>query len=512
MDSWQAVTLINKRLSYKNTEEHKKEAWLMFMLKKYWNLYNKPPLNAKKWEFLWFKAFTWNRWDVTKHPLYVEVKAECERESRNFTEEELVWKLTKKQCSEHWYNWVHRRSRLHKEVEKFKKSWIMEEYDDWVKKSGETRNPKEQLKKWIDEFLAWSPGNWIWWLQWLIDRWSSMEDYNKMPFMLICSWNWKTYSDTLSNKIKSVIDAKRPVLLARFMSYPKDMDLAKETMRVLAHKITDYNPKLYPDIWNDIEELYKITNSSDKEITEKMKLIACQSFYEKVNPKTWKTYGDIMTRAMYSLADWRSDLWDDVNVVLLINKDKPWADNKILKDFYNSFIAFSEANNYSDDDYLSDMFKKRWVSSFWSNVSRTILAQWSEGGHKMKKSWTFYAEEIIEEIIAIKNRTYKSKEIQKFHLDYYLKLLFKWLISAHGTNPERVTPLFRDPWDLAILKNKWWVEYKTVVEAWLSERKINNWEWQKIFDDFTAAILNDTKLWWVDATIEDTLSKTRQIF
>jgi hypothetical protein len=26
MDSWQAVTLINKRLSYKNTEEHKKEA------------------------------------------------------------------------------------------------------------------------------------------------------------------------------------------------------------------------------------------------------------------------------------------------------------------------------------------------------------------------------------------------------------------------------------------------------------------------------------------------------
>lgn len=496
MDSWQAVRLIDKRLSYKNTEEYKKEAWLMFMLKKYWNLYNKDPLNKKKWEFLWFKALTWYRWDVTKHPLYIDIKSACEKESRNFTEEELVWMLTKKQCSEHGYNWIHRRSRLHKEVERDKKAWVNSEFDDWAKKAWETRNPKEQLRKWVSEFLDWSPANWIWRLQWLIDRGSSMQDYNLIPFMLVCSWNWRTYSDTLSNKIKSVIDAKRPVLLARFMSYPADMDLAKETMRVLAHKIHEYNPTLYPNIWKDIEELYKITNSNDIKITEKMKLEECKKFYEKINPATWKTYGDIMTRSMYNLADWRHENWDDVNIVLLLNKDKPWKENKVLRDFYNKFIGYSFSNNYSDDDYMSDSFINVWTSSFWANVSQTLLLQGSEWWHRMKKSWSKYCQEIIWEINAIRKRKYKSLEIQKFHLDYYLKMLFKWLFLAHGTNPDKIIPLFRDPWDLAILDNKWWVNYKKIVDEWLSERKIDEWEWQHIFDEFVYNILNDTK--WID--------------
>lgn len=489
MDSWQAVELINKRLRYKNTEEYKKEAWLMFMLKKYWNLYNKPPLNAKRWEFLWFKSLSWYWWDVTEHPLYKQVKEDCLKENRNFTEEELIWILMKKQCSEHGYQWIHRRSRLHKEVEKFKKSWVMEEYDDWVKKSWETRNPKEQLRKWIGEFTAGSPGNWVWWFQWLIDRWASMQDYNIIPFMLIYSWSCKNYSDTLSNKIKWVIDSKRPVLLARFMSYPTDIDLAKETLRILAKKIQEYNPALYPTIWDDAEKLNNFVNSPNN--SDKQKLEACLEFYRKPNHNTWKTYGDIMTRAMYNLADWRSDKWDDVNVVLLLNKDKPWKDNKVLKDYYDKFMGFSFSNNYSDDDYMSDSFASQWTSSFWPNVSQTVLLQWSEWWYRMKKSWSIYAKEVINEILAIKNRTYPSKEIQKFHLDHYLKMLFKWLFLAHWTNPDRITPLFKDPWELAILNNKRWVNYKDIVEEWLSERKIDEWEWQHLFDRFVNNILED---------------------
>ncbi|NDK08866.1 hypothetical protein EOM39_06525 [Candidatus Gracilibacteria bacterium] len=492
MDSWQAVKLIDNRLGYSNTEEYKKEAGLMFMLKKYGNLYNKPPLNAKKGSFMWFKALTKNRGDITTHPVYIEVKAECQKEKRNFTEEELVWKLMKKQCSKDGYGGIHRRSRLHKEVEKEKKAGVMAEYDDGLKKAKETRNPEEQLKKGINEFLDGSPGNGVGRLEGLIDRGTSMLNYNKIPFMLVCSGNGKTYSDTLSNKIKGLIDSKRPVLLARYMSYPADMDLAKETIRVLSHKIHEYNPKLYPNIGSDIEELYKITNSTDAKITEEKKLKECKEFYEKINPATGKSYGDILTRAMYNLADGRKDLGDDVNVVLLINKDKPGKDNKVLKDFYNTLLAYSDSNDFSDKDYMTDSFKQVGVSSLGPNVAQTLLEQHSGGGYRIQKgAGTFFSQEIVNEIVAIRKRTYSSKEAQKIHLDNYLKMIFKGLILAHTTDPKRVYPLFTDPGDLAVLNNNWGVNYKEIVEAGLSVEKIDRGEGNYIFDKFVGNIIDD---------------------
>jgi len=508
MDSWQAVKLIHdKWLKHKNTEAYKLEAWLIFMLKKYWNLYNKTPLNERKWEFLWFKALSWCRDDVTVHPIYIEVKEKCKKESRNFTEEEAVWQLIKKQCwSKRYEIWnIHRRARLHKEIEKYKKSWVMEEYEDWKKKWWETRNPVEQLNKWISEFEAWSPANWVWWLEKLIDRGTTMQNYNEIPFILVMSWNWKTYSDTLSNQIKNTIDANRPVLLARFMSYPADMDLAKDAMRILARRIQEYNPSLYPTIWDDIDKLYEMTNSTDKNEVQKLK--ECREIYEKMNTNTWKTYWDIMTRAMYMLADGRHELWDDVNAVLLINKDKPWYENGILKQYYNKIMGYSYSNEYKNDGYMSDSFLSIWTSSLWSNVTQTVLKLWTEWWYKMAKSWAPFAKEVVSEIVAIKNRKYALKEHQKLHLEHYLKMIFKWLILAHPTNPERVIPLFKDPWDLAVLNNKWWINYKDIVDAWLSETKIDDWEWDEIFERFVDNILNDRKLDknWIEKSVKDSV-------
>jgi hypothetical protein len=58
IDSSDAVNLIYKRISNKNTEEYKKEAGMIFMMQKYGTLYNKnyngengspnAPLNSKK--------------------------------------------------------------------------------------------------------------------------------------------------------------------------------------------------------------------------------------------------------------------------------------------------------------------------------------------------------------------------------------------------------------------------------------------------------------------------------
>ncbi|MDD3302533.1 MAG: hypothetical protein PHN31_03180 [Candidatus Gracilibacteria bacterium] len=495
MDSWQAVKLIHdKWLKYKNTESYKLEAGLIFMLKKYGNLYNKSPLNERKGEFLWFKALSGCRDDVTVHPIYIEVKEKCEKESRNFTEEEAVWQLIKKQCGSkrHEIGNIHRRARLHKEVEKYKKSGVMEEYEDGKKKGGETRNPVEQLNKGISEFEAGSPANGVGWLEKLIDRGTTMQNYNEIPFILVMSGNGKTYSDTLSNQIKNTIDANRPVLLARFMSYPADMDLAKDAMRILARRIQEYNPSLYPTIGDDIDKLYEMTNSTDKNEVEKLK--ACRKIYEKMNTKTGKTYGDIMTRAMYMLADGRHELGDDVNAVLLINKDKPGYENSILKQYYNKILGYSYSNEYKNDGYMSDSFLSIGTSSLGSNVTQTVLKLGTEGGYKMAKSGAPFAKEVVSEIVAIKNRKYALKEHQKLHLEHYLKMIFKGLILAHPTNPERVIPLFKDPGDLAVLNNKWGINYKDIVDAGLSETKIDDGEGNEIFDRFVDNILNDRKL------------------
>lgn len=509
MDSWQAVKLINQRLKYSNTEEYKKEAWMIFMLKKYGSLYNKSPLNEKKWQFLWFKAMTWNRWDVTKHELYKKVKWDCEREKRNFTEEELVWKLMKVQCSEHWYMWKHRRSRLHKEVEKLKKAWLNDEFEDGLKKAWETRNPDEQLSKGISEFEAWSPWNWVWRLQWLIDRWTSMENYNQIPFMLICSWNWKTYSDFLSNKIKWLIDSKRPVLLWRYMSYPADMDLAKEAIRVLAHKIQWYDSVLYPDIATKIEELYKYTDSTDPNITEWMKIKECNKFYKTINKKTWKTYWDILTRAMYGLADWNNKDWDDINCLIVANKDKPWSDNLVLQSFYDKMIGFSFSNDYSSDDYMSDSFLKVWTSTFWPNVVKTVLKQESWGWFRMVKSWPKMAEEIKWEIDAIKKRKYKDEEYRKLWLKHYLKIIFAWILEGHQTKLDAATAMFKWVWALKFFHENRWINFNKFVELQLNQNDIMWWneKSEKLFDNFVDNILNDKKPWDVSSNIFSIIEK-----
>lgn len=495
MDSWQAVTLIDKRLKYNNTEEYKKEAWMVFMLKKYGSLYNKNPLNKKKWQFLWFKALTWDRGDVTKHPLYQEVKSACEKEKRNFTEEELVWMLMKKQCSEHGYMWKHRRSRLHKEIEKFKKQWLADELADWEKKAWETRNPDEQLRKWISEFVDWSPWNWVWRFKKLIDRWTSMENYNQIPFMLICSWTWRSYADYLSNEIKNIIDAKRPVLLARYMSYPADMDLAKETLQILAHKINKYNPTLYPDIAKDIDELYKYTNSSDPKVFEWDKIKACNEFYKKVNKKTWRTYGDILTRAMYGLADWNKKDWDDINSIIVADKDKPGSDNLVLKTFYDKMMWYSFSNNYWDDDYMSDSFLQVWTSSFWPNVVKTVIKQESWGWFRMVKSWPKMVDEVKKEIEATKNRNYSVEENRNLRLKHYLKLIFAWIAEAHQTKLSAANDLFTWVWALKFFNEKRGINFDKFVKYQLWYDDIMSWNQksERVFDEFVDNILKDKK-------------------
>lgn len=507
VDTPDAINLIYRRLTFRNTEEYKKEAAMIFMLEKYWNLYNKnytgkpfAPLNSKKWEFLWFKALSWNRWDVTKDPLYQEVKAECEKDTdgsgrtRNFTEEELIWRLMKKQCSI-WYNWIHRRSRLHKEVEKLKKSWIQEEINDWFKKWNDTRNPQDIIIKWVDELKAGSPSNCAGRWKKLVDRWDDMATMNTIPMILIYSWLALTVPEDLNKEIKWMVEEWRCIPFARFISYPKDIKLAMKTIRVLSKKIQQRKPDLYPTIWDEAEKMYQNFDKWTK--NERDRVQDAINFFQKWKWTNWKSYSSVLTRAMYMLADWNYTSDDsELNSLLLIEKEKPWEDWKILKDYFNNQVAYID-NIKITDDYFNDALKGAWLSSLSYIVHREVLKQESWGWFKIK-SWPPMADEIKKEIEATKKRKYSNEEDRRIWLKYYLKNIFAWLVESHQTKVDAANKLFEWVGALNFFPKRW-INFQRVYDKGLNQKDIlETTKWDSLFDEFVSNIINDS--WWLPDT------------
>lgn len=497
IDTSDAIALIYNRITYKNTEEYKKEAALVFMLEKYGNLYNKnyewdpkAPLYSRKWEFLWFKALSWYRWKVEDHPLYKEVKADCEKpnsdwNTRNFTEEELVWILMKKQCKAWGYEWIKRRSRFHKDVEKKKKQWIEDEIKDWQKKWWETRNPSDQLEAWLGELKSWSPANAIWWLSKLVDRWSSMEDMNLIPLIMVYSWIALTLPDKLSNEIKNIVDEWRIIPLARFMSYPKDINLAIKTIRILAHEIEKKSDN-YKWIWSEAEELYNdliLWRLGENQRREK-----CLKFFTK-KWKNWKTFWHILTKVMYMSADWDSSEDWELSSILLTEKDKPW--NETLKQFYANQSAYLVKLS-KKDDYLSDAFAGKWTFSLSPWIIKAVF-DLDDDGFKMPESANEMVSEIQKEIEAIKARPYKNPNDQKIRLKHCLKNIFAWVLWISVVNTELSKNLFKWVGVLKFFNEKRWVNLDYFVEANLSKDDVawNHPKSQEILDIFVENILND---------------------
>ncbi len=509
IDTWLAMKLIFERLNTSNTEGYKKEAALMFMLQKYGNLYLKDPLKNKKWTFLWFRALSWWKWPVEDHPVYQEVLDECKipdenGNTKNLTEEELVWKLIKKQCKEGWYMWVQRRSRLHKEVEKAKKDWAKAEMEDWNKKWKDTRNPTEQLKKWLDELRDLNPANAMWRVQAHINRWDSMVNMNKIPFLLMFSWLAQTMPEDLCNTLKWITMSWAIVPIIRFMSYPEDMSLVIETIRILGHKIEQKNP-IYAWMWGMVDELYKNINDSTKSFPDR--LDAVEKFYNK-KLSNWQTFWDVITRALYMTADWSTQTDWDINSILLIDKDKWWKDNEILKKYYNKLIFYSvDWWKIPSDEFFGDAIGEAWLMSLDHTIIWQCLHQHTSGAYTLKKAWPIMIEQIKKEINAIKSgRKYSSDETKKTWLRHILKNLFMWLIEAHQTKLVSAVWLFK--WDLKFMTTKRWVTLDRIVKAELTKDDIKdeNPESKKILDEFVDNILNDRNPWDVSSRVDDILS------
>lgn len=488
VDTPYAIKLIYERLKNTNTEEYRKEAWMMFMLEKYGTLYNKnyddSPLNNQKWSFLWFRAMTWRRnKDIRQHPVYKKHEDDCKKvdehwRTKNFTEEDLIWLLMKKQCSANGYDGIKRRSRLHKDVEKFKKQWIDDELADWDKKWKETRNPQEIRWKAKGEMMDWSPANWVWLWKTLVDRWDDMFTLNEVPFIMLMSWLVNTLSDHLTNTIKSYVESDwRLVFLARFLSYPEEVKLAQNTMLILCQKIEERYPDKYSGMWSGCKKLFD--DMLYQKWTEKERMKNCEKFFDDF----WKP----LTRAMYMLADWKDE---DINSILFIER----KNNSILSKYYDTLKMYLNTTAVKDD-YLSDAFAQVWLSAIWSKIPWKALWQTTSWWFQNENTRIHIIAEIKKEIEAIKTRNYKFEPERRERLKYYLQTIFSWIVAQHQTNMEKAHFLFEDYWDLNFFNKNRWITTKLLP---FSSTEIENMQKDSkcdlVFESFVTNILENK--WW----------------
>jgi len=159
VDSKDAIKRIRWWLLNKDTPEYKKEAGLMFVMKKYWTLTWKAWLYQFKWKFLWYEALWWRKNDK----LFLEIKEEYEDKNppQAFTEEKLIHILLARQCW--WSIKPHRRSRLHKEFENNWKTWMKEEAEKWYNDASNFRNAKDMVKWGNWELVNWNLPNAVGW-------------------------------------------------------------------------------------------------------------------------------------------------------------------------------------------------------------------------------------------------------------------------------------------------------------------------------------------------------------
>lgn len=490
LDSPAAVSLIKKWLLNRDTPEYKREAWMMFMLEKYWNLYTKWPLYEYKNQFLWYEAFWWKVWDKE----YMRVKGEMEWWNIPFTEEQLMYEFLKKQCWAEWYNWIKRRWRLHKEFKKMRSVWKEEEYQTWLTDWGDERTIEGRLEWWYWELKWWSYSNAMWFLEKAIEKWWTYEQMNMIPFVMMFSWVVYGFERSMTDKIKNFCGKWMLVPLTRFMSYKWDISLANDTILALSHRISDLKLKGTSSTWYPLSKMWWeaeviFNNISKNSMSEIDKLNDTKKFYEKY----WKE----LTDALYLLNNW--DTWAnaDLNKLIFLEKDsyrdESWNEqkwNSTFKKYYDTFSWLMDADTAFDknEDLATDSFKEKWASSLdLKKVTVELLNQGTVWNFR-HKWWAFMWNEISTEFDAITRRDYRSHWwdfAKKKILKDMLRKLSSWMLESYGSRVE-VLQAFNKPWNTFATKfNKWWLRLSEFTDNGISYDvllKGDNDKWEEILE------------------------------
>ena len=422
VDSWIAVERIEWWLINKDTAEYKKEAWLLFMLSKYWHLTSKRALYGYRWKFLWYEAFWWRKNDE----LYLETEKEAKEDDVTFSEEILMHKLLQKQCWEKWFLWYKRRSRLHKDYENKWKTGVKEEVEKWYDDASKKRTAKSMLSWWMWEATWWTTSNSIGWFKMLIDRWESLEIMSEWFFSLLYSWALYDIDQATFMQIKDLwAKSGMPIIMTRFSSTKSDMVLFNKAVLELSNKIWDAYKEEFPDIKTDAKKLFD--DALSWEWKEKDRLERAQNF--------WKKYGTPLSRAL-NMAD-KGD-WDysKTDKSVIFEKDSGW----VLWSYYNKVKEFTKEWTFNKE-YMDDACWEVWIT--WLDNHKIITTYMKLWQSRSFQEWDFWYKmwgQIYVDIDSTKNKIFVWDNIdsqeniwaQKKYLLLKLRELFWWFRANHS--------------------------------------------------------------------------------
>ena len=447
VDSPIATGRIKDWLLNRNTPEYKKEAWLMFIIKKYGHL-NSKELKWFSWKYLWYEAFWGKIWDE----LFLDIKNETEWKNQIFSEEYLMYVLIKKQCKPDWFNWMKRRSRLHKTFKSSWPNWIKEEVETGYNDASDERTADAMIEWWIWEMKWWTHSNAVWWFKKAIERWWSLEKMSEGFFTMLYSWvMYNIDPKTYVQHIKPLWDSEgMPIVMARFSSFKSDMELFNDTVLELSNRIWDEYSDEFPGIKKEALNLFN--DAKNWNWKEENRIVAAQKF--------WKKYGIPLSRSLNMVHSWNSEYSKTDKIIYLESENNP-----TFKKYYDSIRTFAWDWTFKKD-FMEDAMWDAWVG--WMNTNQITkqylkINQWWALS-EWKSSWMVWSN-IANDINSIAKNDLTSSNKRKYLLRTLRDLVW-WFISNH-----------------------WWVKWSEFLKSYnLSStniwKSLNLW-WLYVYDDFS---------------------------
>ncbi|MDD2907198.1 MAG: hypothetical protein PHH98_01020 [Candidatus Gracilibacteria bacterium] len=497
VDSWKAASMIISWLKNKDAPQYLKEAGAIFMLQKYGVLYAKD-LYDYKGSFLFYESFGGKIGDK----LYEEVKADAKKTNQNFTEEQLLFRLVNLQCKEQGYNGVKRRSRYHKEFKKHRNVGKQDEYETGKGDAKDERTVGARIKGGVGELKGGTYANARGWLEEAINKGGSMEEMNKIPFIISFSGISYNFEQNELDQFKNFPASSRMVPVLRFLSYSNDTDLINETILEVCKRYSEIKGK--EGIYKDALKIF--SNQKTNTISEKKKIEQTEAFYS--------TYGKDITDILYMLNTGDTSSNSYLSKMILIEKDDRINDNGeeekgnvIFKRYFDSLHAYTGEFVWGNDDLFGDAFSGKGTSGI--NVykaTKELLQQIQGGTYKFSSAGPAMWDEIRNEIDAVINRDYGiyGKSGQRTDLKNMIRGFVGGLLEAHGTNSMALRSLVSSNSSPIYSKSKEWGIDLTKIMKY-SYVDINEGRAESLVDEYVDILLNGGSSTITTSKLDDTI-------
>ena len=398
VDSPIAIARIKKWLLNRDIPEHKKQAWMLFMLEKYWHLSAKTSdMYAFRWKWLWYEAFGWRKNDK----FFMQIKNRCKKTWVSFSEEFLMLHFLKAQCKEAWYNWIKRRTRLHKEFEYKWTEWVEAEFEKWYKDASNKRTSKEMVFEWLEiEALSWTTSNAIWWFKKVIERWWSLELLSEWFFCLLYAGVFNNIDQKSFLKMKDLWSQNWYwIIMTRFASSNEEVGIFNDTVLELSKRIKTMYWWKYNWIEKEAQEIYdSVKNNTWNEENRMKKTI-----------KFWHKYDKVLVRAL-NMVNTSDSTYSESDNLIFLEKDDNGSKGETFTKYLNLVRKnYTAEENAFNSKIMNDGLKWAWVT--WLNVhelSRRYLCMNTSQNFKDDTTWPNVWNEIYWDIKSINNKIFVS--------------------------------------------------------------------------------------------------------